>query len=488
MIIESDDNTPTPTNGAENSAILAAPTAEFAADENQADGTAATEIGTPGITAGTAATTAAVSQSLLPAALIGSILDFMPYKDLRTSLLVGKFMAVGVAKEVKTLNIMRSSELVIPAARRFTNVTEVICLCLMKPPPPEEALSVDTALRIVPFLSAFPELKSAFLGGYLWHVPHEDSMPEFVRYEYDMDHCTDLQVIFRGLVEQFCTSFQSGDLPGDLDLRGILPIGEGADDEGWTFASGKLIHACRSRHELGSQCELCRKICAFFPFQSVVRVFETENIIERLCVPTVERIRMLKGRPDSSAMFQSDAALDGLLRALYQRRAHVVVQNIEVPEDQEFIRRVLSNGCTFFETYINFYEFEEQSDYRYVGVNFLCEEKKREIRELVSAGFDVTLRAARRAQLMDMNRFSRPYHHQQHAPAPFPKEIWDRSSFDFLLSIGFDLDPTDFIVLDPKDEPAVLRNMKEKRVFLPALFWGGIRRWQGGKVLKMVGD
>ena len=232
------------TSGSENSAILGAPAAEITA-ENQ------TDIST------------SMPSSLLPVALVGSILDFMPYKNLRASLLAGKFMAVGVAKEVKTLNIMRSSELVIPAARRFTNVTEVNCLCLMKPYPPEEysrrrgfceELSVDTALRIVPFLSAFPELKSAFLGGYFWRAPHGESRRKFVRYEYYMDHCTDLQVVFRALVEQFCTSFQSGDLPGDLDLRGILPIGKGAKDEGWTFASGKLICSARTLRRPSASC------------------------------------------------------------------------------------------------------------------------------------------------------------------------------------------------------------------------------------------
>ena len=265
-----------------------------------------------------------------------------------------------------------------------------------------------------------------------------------------------------------------------MDLRGILPIGKGADDEGWTFASGKLI--CSVQDAPKAQCKLCRKICAFFPFRGVVRVFETEENIEWLCVPTVERICMLKSRPDSSAMCQSDAALDGLLRALYQRRAHVVVRNCEVPEDQEFIRRMLSNGCTFFESWCNFYDdFEEEpSDCRYVGVNFLCEEKKREMRELVSAGFDMTLRAARRAQFMDMNRFSRPYHHQRHAPAPFPKEIWDRSSFDFLLSIGFDLDPTDFILLDLHNEPAVLRRMKKEGISVLGVPWGGIEEESNG--------
>ena len=143
---------------------------------------------------------------------------------------------------------------------------------------------------------------------------------------------------------------------------------------------------------------------------------------------------MLKSRPDSSAMFQSDAALDGLLRALYQRRAHAcVMRNSEAPEDQDFIRRMQSNGCAFHE----YRGFRALQDLDYVGVNFLCEEKKREMRGLISAGFDVTLRVARRAQLMDMNRFSRPYHHQQLRLPPFRQKygIDPRSIFSCPLGL-----------------------------------------------------
>ena len=54
---------------------VAEPAAAEIADKNQAD----------------ASTSMPSSSSLLPAALVGSILNFMPYKEVRTALLAGKF-------------------------------------------------------------------------------------------------------------------------------------------------------------------------------------------------------------------------------------------------------------------------------------------------------------------------------------------------------------------------------------------------------------
>jgi hypothetical protein len=66
----------------------------------------------------------------LPAPVWGHVLDFMPYADVRSALLVGKYIAVEAAKHVQTLNIMKEGEMYIPAARRFANAEEVNILCL----------------------------------------------------------------------------------------------------------------------------------------------------------------------------------------------------------------------------------------------------------------------------------------------------------------------------------------------------------------------
>lgn len=77
---------------------------------------AAAEIADGGTGTADASTSMPSSSSLLPAALVGSILNFMPYKEVRTALLAGKFMASVVSKQVNAHNILRSSELV-PVAK-----------------------------------------------------------------------------------------------------------------------------------------------------------------------------------------------------------------------------------------------------------------------------------------------------------------------------------------------------------------------------------
>ena len=73
---------------------------------------AAAEIADGGTGTADASTSMPSSSSLLPAALVGSILNFMPYKEVRTALLAGKFMASVVSKQVNapsTFCVLRSS-------------------------------------------------------------------------------------------------------------------------------------------------------------------------------------------------------------------------------------------------------------------------------------------------------------------------------------------------------------------------------------------
>ena len=67
----------------------------------------------------------------LPAPCLAAVLNFMEYGNVRRCLLAGKAMAVDAARHVETLNVMRTSELVPSAARRFVNVSEVNILSLV---------------------------------------------------------------------------------------------------------------------------------------------------------------------------------------------------------------------------------------------------------------------------------------------------------------------------------------------------------------------
>lgn len=61
----------------------------------------------------------------LPPPVWGHVLDYMPYQEVRSALLMCKMMANKAVKYVHTLNIMKVYQLDGPAARRFPNVEEV---------------------------------------------------------------------------------------------------------------------------------------------------------------------------------------------------------------------------------------------------------------------------------------------------------------------------------------------------------------------------
>ena len=193
--------------------------------------------------------TAATTSAHLPASCLAAILNFMEYAEVRRCLLAGKIMAVDAARHVETLNIMNASELVPSAARRFANVTDINILSLVTPTEDEGIRSVGTATRSVVFLTTFPKLKCAFLGG----IVREPDVEEWTKFSYDHGYCTapkDHLSVFRGLVEHLCGAFQSRSLSPSLHLEGGFERDQLACDE--------------DEKEDGHRCRRCLEHSHFF--------------------------------------------------------------------------------------------------------------------------------------------------------------------------------------------------------------------------------
>ena len=67
----------------------------------------------------------------LPPPLWGSILDFMHYSDVRSTLAVCRSIATEAAANVKCLSVHHFEEMKLPPARRFTHVEEVNVLSVI---------------------------------------------------------------------------------------------------------------------------------------------------------------------------------------------------------------------------------------------------------------------------------------------------------------------------------------------------------------------
>ena len=201
----------------------------------------------------------------LPAPVWGHVLDFMPYAEVRSALLVGKPMAAEATKHVQTLKIMKEGEMHIPAARRFANAEEVNILCLLEGTGEMDeedeiieqcTISEVASNRIPPFISSFPKLKRTFFGGVLLVDGKQTIMA------YDSDECVGPDnhgEVFRSLVLSLFGAFETGALRRDVELphlagelQGVSPC---ADDS----------------HDLDTHsCQRCRNCIQYLPLEDSI--------------------------------------------------------------------------------------------------------------------------------------------------------------------------------------------------------------------------
>ena len=252
----------------------------------------------------------------LPAPVWGGILDFMPYGEVRSALLVGKHIAVEAIKYVKTINVLKPSEMHVRASRRFPNIEEVRILCLLQgsgefDEDGEEiyTLSQETAYSATPFLTCFPKLKEAFIGGWQKYRHEDDRIEKFLT-EYD-DYCSrpnDHEEIFRGLVVCLGGAFKTGLLSQDVTIEGVNPFN-------W-----QTVRPCRSRHAHETDsCSWCRSICKQFPLTHVLPKGFMMNIDQSIarwyCLNKRELWTIINGRSGGKQAIQeaSEEMLCGIL-------------------------------------------------------------------------------------------------------------------------------------------------------------------------------
>lgn len=196
----------------------------------------------------------------------------------------------------------------------------------------------------------------------------------------------------------------------------------------------------------GGSCRACSRICFTFPFNVVVKLAEHRST----CVPDPVRISALRDRYGSAENYRSEAAIDGLLQTLGGYVHTITIRKgSEVRSDQNFVQRMTGRGRTA----------DSHGDF---DVRYLPSRARESLRAIISSGFEVTLAWASRTKLMDSAQsyyFEWDDDDSQSAIWVRQSEIWVRSSLNFLIALGFDLDPDDFFLVDPFDEPSLLQQM-----------------------------
>ena len=271
----------------------------------------------------------------LPAPVWGGILDFMPYGEVRSALLVGKHIAVEAVKYVKTISVLKPSEMYVPATRRFPNIEEVRILCLLQGSGEFDddddgeasrvayehyTLSLETAYSATPFFTGFPKLKKAFIGGRLKYRHEHIYFSTFLAH-YD-DICSgpnNHEEIFRGLVMSLGGAFKTGLLSHDVTIQGV-------DHNNWSLV--RPCHQSGERTETHS-CSWCRNVVEQFPIPHILSEFRNgsvayiENTCNMYCLKRSEFWAVLNRRPGGkqAILRASEEMLCGKLRGSLRDRS-----------------------------------------------------------------------------------------------------------------------------------------------------------------------
>ena len=184
----------------------------------------------------------------IPPPVWGHVLDYMPYEEVRSALLVGKIIANEAVKYVRALNFMKSFQLDIPSARRFPNVEEVNCLSLISGDGYRQVLCKDTTIRLVPLLGTFPKINYIYIGG-LIPITSEDT--ELERISYSSRFCSspgDHSAMFVALCQSLLGAFKTRLISPNLGkMEGVLECAYGR------------MGVCSDERGHG-MCETCKEI------------------------------------------------------------------------------------------------------------------------------------------------------------------------------------------------------------------------------------
>ena len=356
----------------------------------------------------------------IPPPVWGRVLDFMPYEEVRSALLVGKIIANQAVKYVRVLNFMKSCQLDGPSSRRFASVEEVNCLCLISGRLGSTVLCSDTTTRLVPFLMMFSKLKRIYVGGLI--TQDWNGQEELVREFYHPDNCSSPANhggLAKAFYDNFIGTFKARLVPLDFHIKGGF-VDHFVNELGLCARSDEAGDGTGTNSE--GMCAICRDVCSYLPLDEIV-----DRPYFCGCAGNIYVFEAISKRKGARELFRKES--DALLpRFLNYRLNHFTIE-------EEALKRRLTN-------------FGMRSVRK--GIYYLTMHDLDYLDRLIAVGFDP--RAMSKKSL---------YGSMVHRTRQF--DAYAKSTFDALVARGFAFDEADLIVLDErmetalKDLPALIR-------------------------------
>lgn len=174
------------------------------------------------------------------------------------------------------MQVHHTSDLNVPAARRFPNVTHLTFRCVVSTT--VVSLNAIAIGRVVPFMMAFANLQYCSLTG-------RDGIP------YTSSLCKSPKnhvALYRNMLDALCGAFETKAVSGSLYLHGFLPF--------------YTTFSCTPAQENSSaKCYLCRRIVQSYPLSAIViipgsRKNTKPERSQRFCIPQDEYLSMVRQR------------------------------------------------------------------------------------------------------------------------------------------------------------------------------------------------
>ena len=226
-----------------------------------------------------AAAAASISASCppeLPGAAWGNVLNFLPYHHVRTALLVCRSIAFDAPNFVTHIQVHNASELNVPAARRFPNATHLAFQCVVSTT--DVSLNADAIGRVVPFMTAFPNLRYCSLTG-KYGIPYASALCQGPK-----NH----NALYRNMLDALCGAFETEAVSRSLFLHGFLPF--------------YTTYSCTPpREDTSRNCNLCRRIVQSYPLSAIIIVPGSRRNTkpersQQFCIPQDDYLLMIRKR------------------------------------------------------------------------------------------------------------------------------------------------------------------------------------------------
>ena len=358
----------------------------------------------------------------LPAPIWGHALDYLPYEEVRSALLLCKMIANEASKYVLALNFTKSCQLDGPSTRsRFANVEEVGILCLFQPlddtnaetGPNATKLGVcrETVDRIVPFLTTFAKLRIISF-----------EYPEGRRYRKSHNR------LLRALMKNILGALKARVIPDSIESIDGLHV---------------CMLAFQQYGKCPSKCSLCCDVCSYFPLGDIIDQ-DTGDVNVGCwypCLDDSECYRILLQRPGGKEAIK-ELILSG------DKLFHFLMNELGF----HYLRTDTDEGKALKEKLEKLGAVSEEGELITIPIQYMCQRGFNWLDGLIGLGFDPKF--VSKSDIVD---------HVLSANEEGGREyrLIARSTFDFLVSRGFDFDEKDVNIFDEKDDPGLREKIEE---------------------------